>query len=81
MIAQVPEFNTALSFNYTLTPTEEGWQLIVWEEAEVTEKRVCPFLWKIRVELPTLSEAQSTLEAILADENKAGALPEKKKKS
>ncbi len=81
MITQVPHFDTALSFNYTLTPTPEGWQLTVWEEAEVTEQRVCPFLWKFRVELSTLTQAQSTLEAILADEHKAREFREKKKKS
>ena len=65
MTANAPTFDTTTGFEYTLTPTAQGWELIVWEEAVVTETRLCPFLWKFRVELATLNEAQSTLQAIL----------------
>lgn len=65
MLADVPNFETANGFDYRITPTPQGWQLTVWEEAEVTEKRVGPFLWKFRVELPTLQQAKFILQAIV----------------
>lgn len=68
MISNAPTFDKITGIDYTLTPTEQGWQLTVWEEAAVTEQRVCPFLWKFRVELATLNEANSTLQAILGEE-------------
>lgn len=68
IVANAPIFNTTTGIDYTLTSTEQGWQLTVWEEAAVTEQRVCPFLWKFRVELATFNEAHSTLQAILGEE-------------
>jgi hypothetical protein len=68
MLADAPNFNTTNGFDYTITPTPQGWQLTVWEEAEVTDKRIYPFLWKFRVELPTLNQAHFILQSILGDE-------------
>ncbi len=70
MIANAPRFDTTNSLDYTLIPTAQGWQLTVWEEAEVTEKRIGPFLWKFRVQLTTLNEAYSILQTILGEVEK-----------
>lgn len=67
MIANAPTFNLPIGLDYTLTATEQGWQLTVWEEAALTEQRVSPFLWKLRVELPTLNEVNSILQTILGE--------------
>lgn len=67
MIANAPTFNTITDINYTVTRTAQGWELIVWEEATVTEQRICPFLWKLRLELPTINEVNSTLQAIAGE--------------
>jgi len=67
MIANAPNFDKINGIDYTLIPTEQGWQLTVWEEAAVTDQRIFPFLWKFRVELATLNEAQSTLQTIVGD--------------
>ncbi|HEY9632256.1 MAG TPA: hypothetical protein V6D14_02555 [Coleofasciculaceae cyanobacterium] len=68
MLANAPKFDTITGFDYILTPTQQGWQLTVWEKAEVTENRICPFLWKFKVELATLNEVHSTIQSILGDE-------------
>ncbi len=65
MIANAPTFDTITGIDYTVTRTAQGWELIVWEEATVTEQRICPFLWKLRLELPTINEVNSTLQAIV----------------
>ena len=67
MIANAPTFDTIAGINYTVTRTAQGWELIVWEEATVTEQRICPFLWKLRLELPTINEVNSTLQAIMGE--------------
>lgn len=65
--APTPTFHTITGINYTVTHTAQGWQLTVWEEATVTEQRICPFLWKLRLELPTIQEVNSTLQAIVGE--------------
>ena len=65
MIANAPIFHTITGIDYTVTRTAHGWELIVWEEATVTEQRICPFLCKLRLELPTINEVNSTLQAIV----------------
>lgn len=70
MIANAPYFDTISGLDYTLIPTAQGWQLTVWEEAEITEQRIGPFLWKFRVELATLNEAHSILQSILGEVEK-----------
>lgn len=67
MIANAPTFHTITGIDYTVTRTAQGWELIVWEEATVTEQRICPFLWKLRLELPTIQEVNSTLQAIVGE--------------
>ena len=67
MIANAPTFDTITGIDYTVTRTAQGWELIVWEEATVTEQRICPFLWKLRLELPTIQEVNSTLKAIVGE--------------
>lgn len=69
MTGNAPTFDIATGIDYTITPTEQGWQLTVWEDAALTETRVCPFLWKFRVELTTINEAHSILQAILGEIN------------
>jgi hypothetical protein len=67
MIANALHFETTNTIDYSLTPTEQGWQLMVWESASITETRENPFLWKFRVELVSLDEARSTLRTILGE--------------
>lgn len=67
MIANAPTFHTITDIDYTVTRTAQGWELIVWEEATMTEQRICPFLWKLRLELPTIHEVNSTLQAIVGE--------------
>ncbi len=67
MIANAPTFDTITGIDYTVTRTAQGWELIVWEEATVTEQRICPFLWTLRLELPTINEVNSTLQAIVGE--------------
>jgi hypothetical protein len=67
MLAQIFNVETPTGIDYTITPTEQGWQLTVWEAA-ATKQNIHPFLWKFRVELATLNEVQSTLQTILGDQ-------------
>jgi hypothetical protein len=71
MLAQTFDCDTAPGIDYTITRSKQGWQLTVWEAA-VTEEDMNPFLWKFRVELPTLNEAQSTLQSILGERSVEG---------
>lgn len=74
MIANAINCVTPPGIEYTLTPTEQGWRLTVWEEAAVTESRVRPFLWKFGVELETLNEADSILRDILGNKRNSNTL-------
>jgi hypothetical protein len=69
MLAQTFDCDTAPGIDYTITRSKQGWQLIVWEVA-VTERGINSLLWKFRVELPTLNEAQSTLQSILEERSR-----------
>lgn len=69
MIANASHFTTPPHIEYTLTPSQQGWRLTIWEEAAVTEKRVRPFLWKFGVEIATLSEVNFILQSILGNSN------------
>ena len=66
MLAPTFDCDIAPGIDYTITRSKQGWQLTVWEVA-VTERDIKPFLWKFRVELPTLNEAQLTLQSILGE--------------
>ena len=63
----MPKSELPSRVHYTITPTETGVNLCIWETAQVTEARIKPFLFKIRHRLANDTEAQQVLREYLAN--------------
>ena len=49
---------------HTITKTESGYILKIWEPAELTKDRVRPFLWELNLSAATTEEFDLVLEQI-----------------
>jgi hypothetical protein len=49
---------------HTITKTESGYTIKVWEPAETTQDRVRPFLWEMNLDAATADECGLVLEQI-----------------
>lgn len=49
---------------HTITKTESGYTIKVWEPAETTKDRVRPFLWEMNLDAATADDCGLVLEQI-----------------